>query len=267
MTEHGTPLDVRDAAGQDLEQRHHVETAKWDAHARSASLETIEPDTTTFEALTTDRLLYRGMAAFLGPLEDRQVLEYGCGLGKLTVALARSGARVTSFDLSASSVEAARQRIAVNGLEDRVEFVVASGEALPFEDGRFDVAVGTAILHHLDPVLGASELARVLRPGGRAAFSEPMGRNPVLNFVRAYVPYPAKHERGADRPLTAADVAAWSAPFTEFAIDEVQLLSMVERAFGFQRSFRTLRRMDDILLARLPFLRRFCRYAVLTFVR
>ena len=236
--------------------------------ARSSCLvEAIERSTVTFSSLLAGKPRYVGMVAFLGPLEDRRVLEYGCGLGKLTVALARSGARVTTFDLSATSIEAARQRVVANGLDDRVEFVVASGEALPFEDGQFDVAVGNTILHHLDPVLGARELARVLRPGGRATFSEPMGRNPVLNFVRAHVPYPAKHERGADRPLTGADVAAWAAPFTTFAIREVQLLSMVERGFGFGRRFRTLRRMDDILLARIPFLRRFCRYAVLTFVR
>jgi hypothetical protein len=42
---------------------------------------------------------------------------------------------------------------------------------------------------------------------------------------------------------------------------------MVERAFGFRRKFKTLRRMDAILLARIPYLRRFCRYAILTFVR
>jgi ubiquinone/menaquinone biosynthesis C-methylase UbiE len=258
-----------------LEEKYRIERAKWDAHAHAHAhahvgilpTDLIVPPDLTFAAYTRGKPLFSGMSEFLGSLDDREVLEYGCGLGELTVILARSGARVTTFDISEASVEAARKRVEANGVENRVEFAVASAEELPFPDGRFDLVVGKAILHHLDPELGPRELARVMRPGGRAAFSEPMGTNPVLKFVRDHVPYPEKHERGADRPLTNADVKAWQVGFQEFHIKQVQLLSMAERAFGFKRKFKTLRRMDDILLDRIPYLRRFCRYAVLTFVR
>jgi 2-polyprenyl-3-methyl-5-hydroxy-6-metoxy-1,4-benzoquinol methylase len=255
----------------ELEEKYRIERAKWDAHAHAhvGVLPTdliVSPDL-TFATYTRGKTLFSGMSEFLGSLDDRDVLEYGCGLGELTVILARSGARVTTFDISEASVDAARTRVEANGVEDRVEFAVASAEELPFPDGRFDLVVGKAILHHLDPELGPRELARVMRPGGRAAFSEPMGTNPLLKFVRDHVPYPNKHERGADRPLTSSDVKAWAVGFQEFHIHEVQLLSMVERAFGFRRKFKTLRRMDAILLARIPYLRRFCRYAILTFVR
>ena len=259
-------------AETDLEAKYRVERAKWDAHAHHAHAvvepkDLVIPADVTFDTYTRGKTLFTGMSEFLGPLAGREVLEYGCGLGELTVILARSGARVTTFDISEASVDAARRRVEANGVEDQVEFAVASAEALPFPDGRFDLVVGKAILHHLDPVLGPRELARVMRPGGRAAFSEPMGTNPLLKFARDHVPYPEKHERGADRPLTSSDVTAWAVGFSEFHIQQVQLLSMVERAFGFRRRFRTLRRMDTILLARIPYLRRFCRYAVLTFVR
>ena len=53
-----------------------------------------------------------GIAEFLGDLRGKRVIEYGCGLGKLTVLLARSGAQVTAFDLSEGSVEVARKRAA-----------------------------------------------------------------------------------------------------------------------------------------------------------
>jgi SAM-dependent methyltransferase len=253
----------------DPDPRHETERRKWDAHAH-ASFPRLEelpeiPPGTTFRSFTTGRLLLDGMGDFLGDLDGREVLEYGCGLGELTIVLARSGARVTAFDLSPQSVEFARARAARDGVADRVRFVVAAGESLPFPDASFDLAVGKAVLHHLEPVAGARELARILRPGGRAAFSEPLGMNPLLVFARAHLPYPGKHERGADRPLTAADLDGWRAPFARVRMRPVQLLSMVERALGFGRAVPPLRTLDRMLLRRWPGLGRYCRYGILLF--
>ncbi len=253
----------------DQQTRYEVERTKWDSHAhhvhgaRELGPDDVLAPDVTFQSYAAEHLSMSGMADFLGDLRDRRILEYGCGLGQLTVLLAKSGARVTTFDLSEASVDFARKRAELNGLADRIDFHVASGESLPFEDGAFDLAVGKAILHHLDPVIGARELARVLAPGGRATFSEPLGTNPLLVFARARLPYPGKHERGADRPLTVADVAAWRAPFAEFKLRPIQLLSMVERALGFGKKLPLLRRIDAAILGRVPSAWRLCRYAVL----
>jgi SAM-dependent methyltransferase len=249
--------------------RHEAERRKWDAHAEASlpilsDLPVIAADA-TFAGYARGRLLLDGMAEFLGDLDGREVLEYGCGLGELTILLARSGANVTTFDLSPASVDFTRRRAERDGVADRVRFVVAAGESLPFPDASFDLAVGKAVLHHLDPGAGAAELARVLKPNGRAAFSEPLGMNPLLVFARAHLPYPGKHERGADRPLTAADIRAWKAPFRRVGIRPIQLFSMVERALGFGRALPPLRALDRFLIRRWPRLGRFCRYAVLTF--
>jgi SAM-dependent methyltransferase len=253
----------------DQRARYEVERAKWDAHAHHSRAirelgpeDVLAPDV-TFESYSAEHLSMSGMAEFLGDLEGRRVLEYGCGLGALTVVLAKSGARVTTFDLSRASIDVARQRADLNGVADRVEFHVSSGEKLPFESGRFDLAIGKAILHHLDPEAGARELARVLAPGGRATFSEPLGTNPLVVFARAHIPYPGKHERGADRPLTVADLAAWRAPFAEFRLRPIQLLSMVERGLGFGHTIPVLRRVDAEILRRVPAAWRLCRYVVL----
>ncbi len=250
-------------------ERHEVERRKWDAHAH-ASLDHVDhlplvPLDTTFSRYADQHHLLRGMGEFLGELNGLHVLEYGCGLGELTVVLARSGANVTTFDLSAESIEVARRRAAHNGVAERITFVVANGEDLPFGDGRFDVAVGKAVLHHLEPTLAARELARVLRPGGRAAFSEPLGTNPFLVLARDRVPYPGKHERGADRPLTRADLAAWREPFERLTLRPLQLFSMVERMFGHHRRLTPLHALDRWLLNREPRLWPWCRYGVLLF--
>jgi SAM-dependent methyltransferase len=253
----------------DPESRYETERRKWDAHAEAAlpNLDDLPPipDDLTFRTYANGRLLLDGMADFLGDLDGRDVIEYGCGLGELTVVLAQSGARVTTFDLSPASVEFTRRRAEREGVADRVQFVVAAGESLPFPSASFDVAIGKAVLHHLEPVAGAAELARVLRPDGRAAFSEPLGMNPLLVFARAHLPYPGKHDRGADRPLTAADLRAWRAPFGRLRMRPVQLFSMVERGLGFGRRLEPLRALDRVLLERWPRLGRFCRYAVLLF--
>ncbi len=253
----------------DPESRYDTERRKWDAHAHATlpSLDDLPviPEGTTLASYTRGKILLDGMGPFLGDLDGREVIEYGCGLGELTVVLARSGARVTAVDLSPESVEFSRKRAERQGLADRIRFVVAAAETLPFPDASFDVAVGKAVLHHLEPAAGAAELARILRPGGRAAFSEPLGMNPLLVFAREHLPYPGKHDRGADRPLTASDVRAWRAPFASLQIRPVQLFSMVERAFGFRTKLRPLRALDRALLRRWPRLGRFCRYGIMLF--
>jgi SAM-dependent methyltransferase len=174
---------------------------------------------------------------------------------------------VSAFDISAGSIDVARQRARLLGVDDRIAFSVAPGEDLPYDDASFDIAFGKAVLHHLEPVAGARELARILRPGARAAFSEPLGTNPVVRVARDHLPYPHKHERGADIPLRPVDIEAWTAPFASAGIRGVQLLSMVERGLGQGVRIPPLREFDRLLLKRWPGLWPLCRYAVLTLTR
>ena len=132
----------------DEDARYAIERAKWDAHAHHTAHahelgpKDLVPEDTTFASHVEGHLSLIGMSDFLGDLRGKRVLEYGCGLGRLTVVLARSGARVTAFDLSAASIEATRERLEYNGLVDQVELVVASGEHLPFPDASFDLVIG-----------------------------------------------------------------------------------------------------------------------------
>lgn len=247
-----------------LEERYRVERAKWDALAPAAVSSKMRlPPQATFETYASQSSLLADASAYLGDLRGRRVLEYGCGLGELSTLLAMSGARVITFDLSARSAQIAQQRAALNQVEASVGVAVAAGERLPYADESFDVAFGKAILHHLDVKVGWSELYRVLKRGGKAMFVEPMGMNPVLNLVRSHIPYPHKHPRGADRPLTYAEIHAWGTGFPEFTYREVQLLSMLERGLGFKTRLGLLRQLDAVLLEQLPFLRRYCRYVIL----
>lgn len=247
-----------------LEEIYQVERVKWDALAEQklGSLRSLRPDENFYAYLHQTSTMV-GVADFLGDIRGKQVLEYGCGLGEISTLLAKSGACVTTFDLSQKSVLTCRRRAKLNDVDANIGLSVAAGENLPYADESFDVVFGKAILHHLDADLGWVDISRVLKPGGKAVFVEPMGMNPLLNFVRDHIPYPHKNPRGADHPLNYADIHKWGRGFRQFGYREIQLLSMLERGFGFGRQFLFFRHIDDVLLARLPFLRRYCRYVVM----
>jgi 2-polyprenyl-3-methyl-5-hydroxy-6-metoxy-1,4-benzoquinol methylase len=80
----------------------------------------------------------------------KKVLEVGCGIGTDTVNFARHGARVTSVDLSEKSLELARQRATVYGVEDRVRFYRGNAEELstfvPVEP--YDLIYSFGVIHH-----------------------------------------------------------------------------------------------------------------------
>ena len=245
-----------------LNERYSAEKAKWDVIAaeQSKHLSVIKPGE-NFDQFAKKDPQFSGVSEFLGDLKGKRVLEIGCGAGKIAVLMAKSGAQVTAFDLSPHSVRVARESSLIN--ETVINFAVSAGEHLPFADGSFDVIYGKAILHHLDINIGKCDLYRVLKNDGKAVFIEPMGMNPLLTFARKYAPYPHKNPVGVDRPLTYADMDSWteSAKFKEYR--EVQLLSMIERGFGWGMEFPVLRKIDEYLLKNVPFLRRFCRYVVI----
>ena len=90
------------------------------------------------------------------------VLDACCGTGDLALEAQRAGGRVTGLDFSERMLERARRK------SGAVEWVRGDVLALPFPDGSFDaVTVGFGIRNVEDLQAGLSELARVLRPGGR----------------------------------------------------------------------------------------------------
>ena len=80
----------------------------------------------------------------------KKVLEIGCGIGTDTINFARHGAQVTAVDLTERSLEVARQRANVFGLDDRIRFYQANAERLsdtvPVE--QYDLVYSFGVIHH-----------------------------------------------------------------------------------------------------------------------
>lgn len=95
---------------------------------------------------------------------ERRVLDLGCGSGELAAQASRLRAEWTGVDLRPEAVAAARLAY------PRAAFMVASGDALPFHDATFDVVVARVLFSSLPSArlerAVASEISRVLRPGG-----------------------------------------------------------------------------------------------------
>ena len=94
------------------------------------------------------------------------LLENGCGVGMYVEHLAQYGGRVIGLEYDYERAAESRQR--------SPEIVIAAGEGLPFPDGTFDLILSHEVLEHVqDDRFSVSEMARVLRAGGRAVVFVP----------------------------------------------------------------------------------------------
>jgi demethylmenaquinone methyltransferase/2-methoxy-6-polyprenyl-1,4-benzoquinol methylase len=104
------------------------------------------------------------------PKPGELILDLAAGTGTSSASLARSGAHVVAADFSPGMIEVGRRR--QNGTTN-IEFVVADGMALPFDDGHFDaVTISFGLRNITDPKKGLAELFRVTKPGGRIVVCE-----------------------------------------------------------------------------------------------
>lgn len=142
--------------------------------------------------------------AILAQANGKRVLDYGCGRGEYSLELLELGATVEGIDISKAYVDLCFKACRERGFDEkRFNFQVMDAHKLDFADNSFDFVVGNGILHHLDYPTALAEIRRVLKPGGRAIFQEPLAGNPLLGLLRKLTP---KARTEDERPFTAADL-------------------------------------------------------------
>jgi len=138
----------------------------------------------------------------------QRLLDVACGTGVVAVTAARRGAKVAGLDLTPALVARARENAEIAGVA--VEFVEGDAEALPYPDAAFDVVLSQ--FGHMfapRPAVVVREMLRVLKPGGRLAFStwppeHFTGR--MFSFIAGHLPPPPP---GTEPP---APPALWGDP-------------------------------------------------------
>ncbi|MGD8194524.1 class I SAM-dependent methyltransferase [Herbiconiux sp. P18] len=118
----------------------------------------------------------------VGPRPGERILDLAAGTGTSSASLAKSGAHVVAADFSPGMIEVGRRRQA--GVPN-IEFLVADGMNLPFDDDSFDaVTISFGLRNIVEPKVALAELYRVTAPGGRIVICE--FSRPVKPLRRVY---------------------------------------------------------------------------------
>ena len=196
------------------------------------------------------------------------VLDYGCGEGGFSEMLADLGADVCGIDISPGLIALANKLTtkARNGSGGSFRFLVCDAHRTPFPDNSFDYVLGNGALHHLDLDKAYAEIARILKPGAKSRFIEPMYHHPMLWSLRKLTP--ASHTMD-EKPLSIADVEKAKRWFRTVHHQQHFLFSVCAApahllGTGFALSvIDKLDRIDEHLMNIQPFLRKFAWYTVL----
>jgi SAM-dependent methyltransferase len=186
----------------------------------------------------------------LGNVEDRRVLDLGCGSGENVLPLLHRGARVVGLDLSPDLVELALRRTAQ---QNPTIFEIRVGSA--YETGllsqSMDVVFSMSILHHLDLARAKREICRVLRPEGLWILKEPIRFSPTIGKLRTLLP--AKQDISEDEyPLDQEQLRFLTDGFHVVASRSFRTpLTAVLAKAGWPAG-RTIHELDASLLRRFP---------------
>jgi ubiquinone/menaquinone biosynthesis C-methylase UbiE len=134
-----------------------------------------------FEACTAPE--NRFILSHLGDVNGKRLLDLGCGAGENSVYFALKGAHCTAADYSPGMVENALKLAAAYNVQ--IDGRTMNAMELDFPADTFDIVYAANLLHHLpEPLAALREIHRVLKPGGKLCFWDPLRHNPVINIYR-----------------------------------------------------------------------------------
>jgi len=197
----------------------------------------------------------------------RRVLEYGCGNGAFSLQetqLARIAGEYHGIDISDLAITQARRSLD-DALRSHCHFEQMDAEALAYPDQYFDLVFGRGIIHHLTVRRAYAELSRVLRPGGRAIFFEPMGHNLAINLFRRRTP---DLRTSDEHPLLTSDLRDARTYFSRvesrfYGLATLAAVPFSRRLPGLMAGCAAL----DRTLLKLPLLRSQAWFVLLTLVK
>jgi ubiquinone/menaquinone biosynthesis C-methylase UbiE len=204
-------------------------------------------------------------------LADKLVLDLACGVGYSTQELAGRGARVFPLDLSSQGLRKTLQRLERARLGDKVAAVRSSVEQLPFADASIEAVFAQNFLMHVNPELVGREVWRVLKPGGRAIFVEPLAHHPLVKLYRTlFSSYKGIKPKWSSRE----DLQLLGQPFSYTKTSGFYLLTALasigfiqKRPWLLKPVFTVLHGLDRLLLKLFPGLEKYTWVSVTELVK
>ncbi len=204
----------------------------------------------------------------IGEFDGRMILDFGCGEGWSTVAYCKRGAKVYCFDISPESLRNLVHDAEAAGVAGRIYPAVMAAEDLGYPSKVFDLVLGVSILHHTDVSCAGREIARVLKPGGRALFIEPLAHNIFLRIFRWLTPH---RRTPTEQPMTDRQITDFIRAFRSGEYRGYQFLSIFSQGLFWltgnewllRKTLHVTDRLDRWILSAFPFLRRYCWAAII----
>lgn len=150
----------------------------------------------------------------IGNLENKYILDLGCGAGEASVYFAKQGAQCVASDYTPGMVKTAQNLAEMHKV--KLEGKIINAEAIDFPDNVFDIVYASSILHHVNYSKTLLEIHRILKPNGLTCIAEPLKHNPLINIYRMI----ARKVRTEDeRPLDIKVVDQIKTLFSEVKYD------------------------------------------------
>lgn len=106
-------------------------------------------------------------------LNNKQVLEIGCGDGRITSLLVGKAESLIAIEPDAKKIREARKKV------PGADFRIGSGVTLEFSNAYFDLVIFTLSLHHQDSLAAIREATRVLKDEGQILIIEPVNEGEI----------------------------------------------------------------------------------------
>lgn len=198
----------------------------------------------------------RILSKLVEDFQDKNVLEIGSYTWAVWFNEDTKPKKLTCINISEAELESGK--LLAKGKPFEVDHKLMDANNLTFDDNTFDVVFGGAILHHLDIEQTMSHIHRVLKPGGKIVFLEPLNMNPIYRLYRKLNP----QERTPDEhALVASDFRIIKKKFTfnHYFFDFFSVITgfISLKIFGDKKHSNWINKMGynlDVLFSKIPFM-------------
>lgn len=168
----------------------------------------------------------------IGDINDKNIVDVGCGNGDMSVFFALRGANVVGIDIEANVLEEAKALALKQNIKDKCIFLNASAESIPIESESIDIIFSKSTIQYMNREDALAEYNRIIKPDGIIVLLENLPFNPFINIYRlrrrlfARTPSEIRYVNSVRGYLTLTEVENFKHSFQEVTHREYHLFSM-----------------------------------------